>query len=73
MFAPALLLALAAVASARKCQDMTINVSLKARNAVFNVEPLATQNDVTNFYLGLARQGGSLMSRAQEGVRPPFS
>lgn len=62
------LLALAGVASARQCQDITVHVSLQARNARFNLEPLETQMDVTNFYLGLARQGGCLMNRTLAGV-----
>lgn len=68
MLRSAVLLALAAIASAKKCQDITVSVSLKARSATFNLEPLETEIDVTNFYLGLARQGGNLMESLQTGV-----
>jgi len=64
----AVLLALGAVlASAKRCQDITVPVSLKSRNAKFNLEPLLTDVDVTNFYLRLARQGGNLMAELQDG------
>ena len=67
-----LLAALGAVlASAKRCQDVTVSVSLKSRNAKFNLEPLLTDVEVTDFYLRLARQGGNLMEELQDGVRLP--
>lgn len=65
-----LLAALGAVlASAKRCQDITVSVSLESHNAKFNLEPLLTDVEVTDFYLRLARQGGNLMEELQDGVR----
>lgn len=52
-------LALAAsigMASARKCQNITIPVSISARNGVFNVAVPQNNIDVTNLMLNMAKQ-----------------
>lgn len=71
MLQSAVLLVLAAasnVVSARWCRDLTIPVSLTSRNAVFDIEPLKTEIDVTNFYLELGKQGGNLTEKLVKGV-----
>lgn len=59
------------IASARKCQDVVVPVSLTSQNAVFNLEPRTTGIEVTDFYLKLARQPGSYVSEITESVRNP--
>ncbi|KAK7221231.1 hypothetical protein V2G26_009234 [Clonostachys chloroleuca] len=72
MLQSAVLLVLAAasnVVSARWCRDLTIPVSLTSRNAVFDIEPLKTEIDVTNFYLELGKQGGNLTEKLVKGYK----
>jgi len=45
------------VASARKCENITIPVSISARNGVFNVNIPQDNVDVTNLMLEMAKQG----------------
>lgn len=49
--------AFAAVAAARKCRDISVMVPLTSRNAHFDLEPLTTDIDTTDFFLGLSKQG----------------
>lgn len=46
-----------AVASARNCQNLTIPVSISARNTNFALQAPATNIDATNFVLNLAQPG----------------
>ncbi|KAK1983563.1 Alpha/Beta hydrolase protein [Colletotrichum cereale] len=50
-------LAFAALAAARVCQDLTVEVSITARNGVFNISTPETNIDVTNFLIKSAEQG----------------
>ncbi|KAI1616062.1 Alpha/Beta hydrolase protein [Exophiala viscosa] len=45
------------LASAWTCQNITVPVSISARNAVFNISIPQTNIDVTNFIVDLAEQG----------------
>ncbi|KAF6814936.1 hypothetical protein CSOJ01_03766 [Colletotrichum sojae] len=56
----ALAAAFAATAAARTCKDLTIEVSISARNGVFNYPVPKTTVDVTNFAINLAQQGHNL-------------
>ncbi|QUC19190.1 uncharacterized protein UV8b_03431 [Ustilaginoidea virens] len=63
----ALCLASAAVASAMSCEDMTVPVSISARNGVFNLPPPASEIDVTNLFLGLSRPGNNQTADLLQG------
>lgn len=47
----------AGLATARKCQNITVSVSITARNGVFDVEPAQNNIEVTNFILDGTQQG----------------
>jgi pimeloyl-ACP methyl ester carboxylesterase len=47
------------IATARQCENMTIPVSISARNGVFSVSVPQTNIDVTNFILDTTQQGGN--------------
>lgn len=66
-------LALASLSSARKCTDLSIEVPVVSRNAVFNRTAPKNDIEVTNFVLDLTRQGHNLTNEALTGVGPPFS
>ncbi|KAK1672451.1 Alpha/Beta hydrolase protein [Colletotrichum godetiae] len=51
--------AFAALAAARVCQNLTVEVSITSRNGVFNVSTPKTNLDVTNIMLGLAQQSNN--------------
>ncbi|KAM5351024.1 hypothetical protein ACJ41O_003747 [Fusarium nematophilum] len=68
MFKSLTLFALFAAASARKCTNITVPVSLKTENAVFNLRTPLTKIDVTNFALNLTRQGENFIKDAQKGT-----
>ena len=61
---------LAAVASAKKCQELTVPVSVSSRNGVFDVAALTphTEIDITNFILNLAQQGNNYTADVLQGV-----
>ncbi|KAK1958527.1 alpha/beta-hydrolase [Colletotrichum sublineola] len=50
-------LGFAALTAARVCQNVTVEVSITARNGVFNISTPETDVDVTNFLLKSAEQG----------------
>ncbi|TQN69259.1 hypothetical protein CSHISOI_06224 [Colletotrichum shisoi] len=50
-------LAFAALAAARVCQNLTVEVSITARNGVFNISAPETNIDITNILIGLSTQG----------------
>ena len=62
---------LAAVASAKKCQELTVPVQVSARNGVFDTAALTphTEIDITNFALNLAQQGANYTQSVLQGVR----
>lgn len=64
----AAVLGLAALSSARHCQNITVQVPVDSRNAVFNRTAPATNIDVTNFVLDLTRQGHNLTNEVLTGV-----
>lgn len=66
------LVALAGLSSARKCTDLSVEVPLVSRNAVFNRTAPTDDIDVTNFVLDLTRQGHNLTNEVLTGVGPPF-
>lgn len=68
MFKSALLLVLAAVASARHCRNITVPVSLSSRNGVFDLEPPSTNIEVTNIFLGMSRPGNNGTAQYLKGV-----
>lgn len=60
--------ALAALAAARNCANLTIPVSITGRNAVFNLATPQTNIDITNFILNQSRQGHNLTAELLTGV-----
>ncbi|KAK7706297.1 hypothetical protein SLS64_007637 [Diaporthe eres] len=60
-------LVLASLASARKCTDLTVDVPVVSRNAVFNRTAPTDNIEVTNFVLDLTRQGHNLTNEALTG------
>ncbi|XDG09422.1 hypothetical protein ABKA04_009037 [Annulohypoxylon sp. FPYF3050] len=63
---PAVLLAgLAAVATARVCQNITIPISISAQNAKFTLQAPANDIEVTNFLLNLAQPGMNFTQSVQ--------
>ncbi|KAH6688583.1 Alpha/Beta hydrolase protein [Plectosphaerella plurivora] len=50
-----LVLSLASLAFARKCQDFVVEVDLSAQNVVFNLETPKTNIDVTNYITNMAK------------------
>nr|XP_036576385.1 uncharacterized protein CTRU02_13590 [Colletotrichum truncatum]KAF6783123.1 hypothetical protein CTRU02_13590 [Colletotrichum truncatum] len=55
--------AFAALAAARVCHDLTIEVEISARNGVFNISTPTTNIDATNFLLGLSKQGSNFTAQ----------
>jgi hypothetical protein len=63
------LITLITAASARKCTNITVPVSLNSQNAVFTIEAPLTGIEVTSFAINLARQGEpSFPEQVQKGV-----
>lgn len=67
------LAALVSAGTARKCADVTIEVPLVARNAVFNRKAPENNIEITNFILDLTRQGHNLTNEVLAGVSIPSS
>jgi hypothetical protein len=59
---------LATTGLARQCTNLTIPLSLSARNGVFNLKAPASDIEVTNFMLDLTRQGHNLTNELLSGV-----
>ncbi|KAJ0341597.1 hypothetical protein COL922a_002036 [Colletotrichum nupharicola] len=57
-------LAFAALASAKMCKNITVEVDISARNAVFDLEAPKTNVEVTNFLLNLSQQGANYTATA---------
>lgn len=64
---------LASMASAMHCHNMTVPVTISARNGKYDQQMLTPEDniDVTNFILRLSRQGTNYSMEALEGVRHP--
>lgn len=58
------------LAAAKKCQNITVPVTVDSRNAVFDREALTphTNIDVTNFVLNLSQQGHNYTADQLKGV-----
>lgn len=63
----AALTALTSVTNAANCQNLTIPVSVSARNGVFNLANPATNIDSIDFSLDLSRQGHNLTQELLAG------
>lgn len=68
MFKSAVLFALASVASARWCTNITVPVALSSRNANFDLELPTTEVAVTDFFLEFARQNTNYTDAITTGV-----
>ena len=53
--------------SARQCQNITVPVSISARNGVFGVSAPQSNIEVTNFILNLSRQGHNYTQEVLQG------
>lgn len=69
MFKSVALVAFATAVAARKCHDLTIPISISARNAVFDLPALVSELDVTNFFLDFVRPGVNTTDKYLTGVR----
>ena len=58
----------AATAAARRCQNLTIPISIKAENQQFDLMPPKSDIEVTNFILDLARPMNNLADDLFTGV-----
>lgn len=72
MLKPGLILILAAVASARQCQNITVPVSISSRNGVFDMRPPSTDIDVTNLFLRMAWPGNNGTANVLKGVSATY-
>ncbi|KAH6660276.1 Alpha/Beta hydrolase protein [Truncatella angustata] len=63
----AILAGFAAAAAARQCQNLTIPITISARNGIFNLAAPETNVDVTNFILDLTQPGNNLTNKALTG------
>lgn len=60
-------LGLASLASARNCANLTVEVTVDARNAVFNLTAPTNNIEVTNFILDFTRPGHNLTEEVLTG------
>lgn len=67
----AALAGIVAVASARKCQNVTVPVTISSRNPVFNLTAPGTNIEMTNFFLDWTRNGHNYSNEVLTGVSPP--
>ncbi|WYZ36758.1 hypothetical protein EsH8_II_000264 [Colletotrichum jinshuiense] len=67
LISAALPVAFATLAAARVCHDLTVEVTISARNGVFNISAPKTNVDVTNIMLGLSRQGSNFSAEHLTG------
>ncbi|KAI0161178.1 Alpha/Beta hydrolase protein [Hypoxylon sp. FL1284] len=63
----ALVAGLRAVATARNCQNLTIPVSVSARNTNFTLQAPSSNIEVTNFVLNIARPGANYSAEVMGG------
>ncbi|KAK3657713.1 hypothetical protein LTR22_009265 [Elasticomyces elasticus] len=66
-FTIAIVAALSATAYGFRCTNLTVPVSLSARNVVFNITTPQNNVEVTNLILDLTRQGGSFVEQRVQG------
>ncbi|KAK5111813.1 hypothetical protein LTR62_004733 [Meristemomyces frigidus] len=59
----------AGLASARCCQNITVEVDINARNAKFNQSTPATNIEVTNFILNMTQQGQNYTAKVLAGYQ----
>ncbi len=64
----AALASIVTVTTARKCQNITVPVTISARNAVFSLKAPATDIEATNFVLGSVQQGKNYTNSLLTGV-----
>ena len=57
-----------ALASAKKCTELTIPIQASARNGVYNIATPATDVEVTDFILNLIEQGVNYTQTILSGV-----
>jgi hypothetical protein len=62
------LIALVTLGEARHCQNLTIPVSVSARQGVYNLTTPADNIAVTNLILNLSRQGHNYSNEVLTGV-----
>jgi len=60
----------AGIVSAKQCQNITVPVTISARNGLFDQSALTpvTNIDVTNFILNLVQQGENYTANVLQGV-----
>jgi len=60
------------IVSAKQCQNITVPVTISARNGLFDAQALTpvTNIDVTNFILNLVQQGENYTANVLQGVSP---
>lgn len=56
--------ALTAVATARKCQNLTVPISISARNTNFSLQAPATNVEVSDFILNFSQPGMNFTEQA---------
>ena len=60
---------LVSIVSAKTCKNITVPVTISARNGKFNKAQTPISNiEVNNFILDLSQQGGNLTEKVLEGV-----
>ncbi|KAI0152500.1 Alpha/beta hydrolase family-domain-containing protein [Hypoxylon sp. NC0597] len=59
-----LLASLTAIAAARKCQNLTVPISISARNTNFSLQAPSTNVDVTDFVLNFSQPGVNFTKQA---------
>ncbi|POR32810.1 Uncharacterized protein TPAR_06992 [Tolypocladium paradoxum] len=69
MFRLAVLLALAAAAAAKHCRNITVPVSISARNGVFDIQPPKTEIEVTDFFFNFSKQNSNYTQSITNGFR----
>ncbi|GAB0135786.1 hypothetical protein EsDP_00004111 [Epichloe bromicola] len=69
MFTSALLFGYAAVATAMQCRNLTVPVSLSARNGDFDLKAPATEIEVTDLSLGMSRPGNNATAQYLKGYK----
>ncbi|QPH02501.1 hypothetical protein C2857_006711 [Epichloe festucae Fl1] len=69
MFTSALLFGYAAVATAMQCRNLTVPVSLSARNGDFDLKAPATEIEVTDLSLGMSRPGNNVTAQYLKGYK----
>lgn len=60
--------ALVTAACARKCMNISIPVRIEARNGNFDIKPLETEIQLTDFFLRFSRPGQNFTSELLQGV-----